>query len=588
MPPSRARASPARSRTPKRASAKATAAAEAAPPQSASGAELHAWQTGANAKQKVGPEYEFGGPVGAVGVIVGLPIVIYVLYFGCGKSFCVDSIDSAAELPAQLSAALSTTKLWSWTACAVVFGWTVLHFIAYLVLPGPMAPGVVLRDGKRLRYPMNAHLAFWLCLVGAYALPHVVKGASLAWLYDHYVELTSASMALSLGISFLSYAMSFRRGELLAEGGQTGVRTAARERPSVCARAKRVRDAKRVQAPSVCPRAPIPAGRVSPRARAQNVLYDFFIGRPLNPRLGLLDLKVACELRPGLIGWAILDLGMAAKQYALLGYVSGPMLCVCVFQTIYVWDALYYEQAILTTMDVTTDGFGFMLAFGDLSWVPFTYSLQARILVDHDPQLSTLALVAITALKALGYFIFRGANSQKDAFRRDPNDESVAHLQYMQTKRGTRLLTSGFWGMAVRACVRACVRARRVARPRVQGRQGLRMGRTEGMGGSGRRGGGGATCMCMPCRLRRRASGSHLRARDAQRKINYTGDWLMGLSWCLCCGLTTPVAYFYSTYFLVLLIHRAVRDDHFCALKYGDDWKAYKARVPAVFIPNII
>lgn len=28
-------------------------------------------------------------------------------------------------------------------------------------------------------------------------------------------------------------------------------------------------------------------------------------------------------------------------------------------------------------MDITTDGFGFMLAFGDLSWVPFTYSLQA-------------------------------------------------------------------------------------------------------------------------------------------------------------------------------------------------------------------
>ena len=36
------------------------------------------------------------------------------------------------------------------------------------------------------------------------------------------------------------------------------------------------------------------------------------------------------------------------------------------------------RQAILTTMDITTDGFGFMLAFGDLSWVPFTYSLQAR------------------------------------------------------------------------------------------------------------------------------------------------------------------------------------------------------------------
>ena len=47
-------------------------------------------------------------------------------------------------------------------------------------------------------------------------------------------------------------------------------------------------------------------------------------------------------------------------------------------QGVYVWDALYYERAILTTMDITTDGFGFMLAFGDLAWVPFTYSLQVR------------------------------------------------------------------------------------------------------------------------------------------------------------------------------------------------------------------
>ena len=31
-------------------------------------------------------------------------------------------------------------------------------------------------------------------------------------------------------------------------------------------------------------------------------------------------------------------------------------------------DALWFEPAILTTMDITTDGFGFMLAFGDLAW----------------------------------------------------------------------------------------------------------------------------------------------------------------------------------------------------------------------------
>ena len=45
-------------------------------------------------------------------------------------------------------------------------------------------------------------------------------------------------------------------------------------------------------------------------------------------------------------------------------------------QGFYVWDALYNEKSILTTMDITTDGFGYMLAFGDLAWVPFIYSFQ--------------------------------------------------------------------------------------------------------------------------------------------------------------------------------------------------------------------
>lgn len=61
----------------------------------------------------------------------------------------------------------------------------------------------------------------------------------------------------------------------------------------------------------------------------------------------------------------------------------------CVHQGLYVLDALWFERAILTTMDITSDGFGFMLAFGDLAWVPFTYTLQARYLVDH-PQVLLL------------------------------------------------------------------------------------------------------------------------------------------------------------------------------------------------------
>ena len=46
--------------------------------------------------------------------------------------------------------------------------------------------------------------------------------------------------------------------------------------------------------------------------------------------------------------------------------------------------------------------------------------------------------------------------------------------------------------------------------------------------------------------------------------------------------------YFYAIYFAVLLIHRAYRDDHFCAQKYGGDWAAYKKEVPYVFIPYLL
>lgn len=49
-------------------------------------------------------------------------------------------------------------------------------------------------------------------------------------------------------------------------------------------------------------------------------------------------------------------------------------------------------------MDIVHDGFGFMLVFGDLVWVPFTYSLQAAFLVVHPQTLSSFGAAAIIAL----------------------------------------------------------------------------------------------------------------------------------------------------------------------------------------------
>ena len=48
----------------------------------------------------------------------------------------------------------------------------------------------------------------------------------------------------------------------------------------------------------------------------------------------------------------------------------------------------------------------------------------------------------------MGYTIFRGSNSQKNQFRLDPGHPSVRQLQSLPTARGTRLLISGWWGIA--------------------------------------------------------------------------------------------------------------------------------------------
>ena len=114
-------------------------------------------------------------------------------------------------------------------------------------------------------------------------------------------------------------------------------------------------------------------------------------------------------------------------------------------------------------MDITTDGFGFMLAVGDLAWVPFVYSLQARYLVWNQIELGPVNTAAIIAVNLLGYYIFRAANGEKNDFRNGRNPKSAfivlihpgiqtdhlcdcLDLQYIDTERGTKLLVSGWWG----------------------------------------------------------------------------------------------------------------------------------------------
>ena len=74
-------------------------------------------------------------------------------------------------------------------------------------------------------------------------------------------------------------------------------------------------------------------------------------------------------------GWAVLDLGMMQAEYLRAGRVSVAMALVVAFQLLYIADSVFFEPAILTTMDITSDGFGFMLVrilheYTCQHWVP--------------------------------------------------------------------------------------------------------------------------------------------------------------------------------------------------------------------------
>ncbi|KAI8372440.1 ergosterol biosynthesis ERG4/ERG24 [Blakeslea trispora] len=418
--------------------------------------------------------YEFGGVLGATAMITLLPLLVLMFAYGCGPTFGYNPFERTYEFLTHFNLDVIKEHLKNFHYGAVLWYFSVVLQLAVysIVLPGEEVEGAPLRDGTRLKYKINAMATLQSLAMIAIMSLRGQGWALFLWTRAHFAEIALVSVVFSILVSIAVYVNSFFGNKMLALGGNTG-----------------------------------------------NPIYDFMIGRELNPRIGNFDIKFFTELRPGLIMWLLLNICFAICQWVELGRLTYSMILVNVFQGWYILDALVNESSVLTTMDITTDGFGFMLAFGNLSWVPMMYSLQARYLCDYPVDLSMPHLAGIVALQCLGYYIFRSANSQKDAFRKNPHDPKVAHLDYIETKAGTRLIISGWWGKA--------------------------------------------------------------------RHINYLGDWLMSLAWCLPCGFGSVIPYFYCVYFAILLIHREFRDEEKCQKKYGADWERYCSIVKYRIIPGI-
>ena len=411
---------------------------------------------------KTSPD-EFGGPIGTGLTIILLPIT--VLYLTTADKFEFDTF----KFP-QLNSLFQFDAKMYFKCFLILIGWIIFQAIFYLLPLGRTVEGVTLSNNRKLRYNINGLISFIVThflLLLCYYLE-----IDISFLYLHFQEFAVMSILFSIVLSIYLYISSFREGLLLAESGQSGYLT-----------------------------------------------YDFFMGRELNPRIGNLDLKFFFETRPGLIGWVILNYACFVYQYQKHAQFTASMILVNAFHFAYCLDAFIYEESILTMMDITTDGFGYMLAFGDMSWVPFTFTVQARFLAQNPIEMSTTMVIITVGLWIVGYYIFRTSNSIKNGYRQNPNAPEFEKLKTMSTKRGTNLIVSGLWGIC--------------------------------------------------------------------RHPNYLGDLMMGLAWCLTCGFSHILPYFYIIYFTVLLVHREMRDSSTCKKKYGNDWERYCWLVPYKIIPYV-
>lgn len=191
-------------------------------------------------------DLEFGGVPGVFLIMLGLPAFLFLLLL-----LCRQREPSLLNFPPPLPALYD---LWETRVFGVYLLWFFVQALFYLLPIGKVVEGTPLTDGRRLKYRLNGFYAFLLTSAAVGAC--LFWGVELYYVYRHFLQLALAALVFSVGLSVYLYVRALR----------------------------------------------VPRAELAP-ASSGNAIYDFFIGRELNPRIGTFDLKYFCELRPGLIGW---------------------------------------------------------------------------------------------------------------------------------------------------------------------------------------------------------------------------------------------------------------------------------------------
>lgn len=300
-----------------------------------------------------------------------------------------DAISNPEVLYAQLGLVIKflTPSFYALQLTCGYFAW--LYVLTFIV-PGYYYQGPPLRDGRKVRFYINGLpiLFFTAAMFGWLGYAGYLKYSVC---YDEFGGL----LTLFLGISVAVSSYLFVRGR--AKGLSNG-----------------------------------------------SLWDDFVMGQELVPEVLGLKLNFFW-LRPSMMAWLFLNLSFLAKHYEVNGQVSHSMLLYQLFTNWYVMDYFLFEEFVTSTWDIIAEKFGFMLVWGDLVFIPFTFTLQAWYLVHDKTNYDPLEFAGLVMLFLTGYLIFRLSNKQKHDFKKNPKGLVWGKKPEIL---GGRLLVSGWWGVA--------------------------------------------------------------------------------------------------------------------------------------------
>lgn len=216
---------------------------------------------------------------------------------------------------------------------------------------------------------------------------------------------------------------------------------------------------------------------------------------------------------------------------------SSPLLFMVLAHFLYANACMKGEECIPTTWDIFYEKWGYMLIFWNFAGVPFSYCyptlyLLNRSLKNEPVHLTTAYTISLFITLLAAYYVWDTANSQKNRFR------MMQHGTYVHRRAFPQLP----WGTLHNPTY---IKTKHGSKLLTGGWWGL------------------------------------------ARKIHYTADLVMALSWGLITGFDSYIPYFYVAFFSAVLVHRVGRDHVRCKEKYGADFDEYCRQVPYVFIPFI-